>query len=75
MDINESRQRFEDAIYAEHFIKAVKINPHRQFWDLSAQKEKAELFKRAGNDYADRDISAMWYGWQQCAAQMSIKSE
>ena len=70
--LTDERQRFEEAIYAGHFLRGVRIDPARQFWDLSAQRAKADLFKRDGDDYTDEAISAMWFGWQKCAAQRLI---
>lgn len=58
------REAFEEAVFREHFVKHVRIDSNRQFWDLSQQKRREEVFERDGDDYKDEAISAMWFGWR-----------
>ena len=67
------RELFEEAMFAERFIKSIKRNPDVPQPKIAGALDfvsidcptKAEFAKRdADGRYLDRYLDAMWFGWQ-----------
>lgn len=67
----DTRESFEDKVYADYFIS--QVSPKGKYGFLSLKdgaKTKAELLARDSNGhYTDNSISAMWYGWNLALEQ------
>lgn len=66
--MTEEQTLFEDTLYRDYFSRSIKFIEGKQFAECTA-KPKADLFfkKTRGNnsfDYADEQVSAMWYAWK-----------
>lgn len=64
------RERFEDRVFSDYFIRSVKRNPNPPRgtgaldFIATAAKTKAELCERDGESYKDEAIGAIWHGWK-----------
>ncbi len=62
-EIQDSRNRFEELVYARYFLSNVSVGS--PFFKVDNDMlDKAALCARNGDDYIRPEISAMWMGWQ-----------
>lgn len=65
------RDKFEDLVFAEYFVRGIQRNPSPPHGPCGAldfiptnNLTKADLCERDGESYKRPEISAMWFGWQ-----------
>lgn len=64
MQIEETRNRFEERVFGEYFIKSITRVNDSQF-GFRVDCEDMATFCRRSEDghYVRDDVSAMWFGW------------
>lgn len=71
-----SRERFEERVYADYFIRGIRRNPSPPKPKISGcldyvpaedVQDKATFCERDGESYKREDVAAMWHGWQLAA--------
>lgn len=82
MDNTHDRDAFENEVFKRRYIASIKRNPDPPkgtgAFDFISQDcpTKAELCaKGEAGDYVDRDLSAMWYGWQMAYEHLNRESK
>jgi hypothetical protein len=67
MDMGQTREQFEDALFTRFFLSTIKRTDLGNCLTFMPDPEKVmtqdEFCARDGEGYAREDVSAMWWGW------------
>ena len=67
------RERFEELVYAQYFVSQIEKTGLGMCLEFMPKKDtvtKSQFIVRKGEDYENRDITAMWWGWKKAFEEL-----